>query len=189
MGSREGIKTCTDSDSCSFSMPLQEKQKKRRKREDDREQRDRFSLLVLSTYWTDVGGKDDLREYRGAASSSILWMFDENPGGASDRLTQRRVCVCTSLHVCLQEECACCDLWVSLCRRVCLYAKIFECGTGQSYFDPLSLYTSSYCHNLEYRRGNRHPSHPAPAFHRVVVLPLDTMLLSEFDRDCSLITG
>lgn len=28
-----------------------------------------------------------------------------------------------------------------------------------------------------------------PAFHRAVVLPLETMLLSEFCRDCSFITG
>lgn len=28
-----------------------------------------------------------------------------------------------------------------------------------------------------------------PEFHRAVVLPLETMLLSEFDRDCSFITG
>lgn len=30
---------------------------------------------------------------------------------------------------------------------------------------------------------------PIPAFHRAVVLPLETMLLSEFCRDCSFITG
>lgn len=28
-----------------------------------------------------------------------------------------------------------------------------------------------------------------PVFHRAVVLPLETMLLSEFDRDCSFTTG
>lgn len=30
---------------------------------------------------------------------------------------------------------------------------------------------------------------PLPVFHRAVVLPLETMLLSEFDKDCSFTTG
>lgn len=29
----------------------------------------------------------------------------------------------------------------------------------------------------------------SPVFHRAVVLPLETMLFSEFDRDCSFTTG
>jgi len=51
------------------------------------------------------------------------------------------------LHVCVRRG-VLALMCVCVCRCVYQYAHISECVTGQSYFDPLSLYTcQSYCHN------------------------------------------
>lgn len=113
--------------------------------------------LSLLTYmsWED---KDHFRGRRGSSFKLIGQAAGQGTRTSQSQTDTEEEGVCISVWMCVcVQRCACID--VSVCVRLYLYAHICECVTGQSYFDPLSLYTcQSYCHNRVQSWGNKHPS-------------------------------